>query len=504
MTSDVFLNLHHLIAAAWRRRYTICLPVFIMPVIAVIIGMMTPKKFQNHTTLLVQEASRMNPFLEDFAVATQLKERMAALKALLHSRHVLSAVTRELSHEPEDSHTREYSHGQKQSPVQQDTPVDSQLTQSHENAIKRLSSRLSVVLIGSDLVKITYNDSEPSQMKRTLEIVTKHFLTKLLAPEKSSITASAEFLQNQLAKHHKELLAAENALSIFKSDNMSRLPDQYQFDIQSLREIERTREEKRIMLVGAKAKIRSISTQLLKTNPMVASIEEAIVRKISQLVILKARYTEKHSQVIMTTRELERLQAERDSILKETGDLAQIDIDQLWQLASNVTGPQDDTASRPLLVSQLSSVEKAKSLEIQLQQELNQLNNRYQLLTEKLEKYGGIERQLTELQRDIVTKKEIYNDLLKRYEMAKVTGALGAFEESERVKIIDRPYTPSTPINNSLLLYLIGGIIGGIALGGCTAFLLEISNTRIVRRDIAETILGVTVITRLPNFRTDH
>ncbi len=496
MNSDVFLNLHHLLAAAWRRRYPICMPVVIMPVVAVLVGMLTPKQFQNHTTLLVQETSRMNPFLEDFSVSTQLKERMAALKALLHSRHVLSAVTRELSHEPLKSHEQNNTYT-----PQQTADTDTPLSHSDEVAIQRLSTRLRVQLIGSDLVKISYKDTQPEEMKQTLEIVTKHFLTKLLAPEKSSISASAAFLKNQLEKHQQELQSAENALSQFKSNNMSRLPDQYQFDVQTLREIERLKQEKQIMQVGAQARISALSTQLLKTNPMVASIEEAIIQKMSQLVVLKARYTDKHSKVIMITRELERLQLERESILKETGNLAQIDIDQLWQLASNMTGPKDSGA-RPLLVSQLESVEKAKSLDIQLQRELSQLDTRHRILTEKLERYGETERELTELQRDIVTKKQVYNDLLKRYEMAKVTGALGVFEENERVKIIDRPYTPSNPINHSLMIYLIAGIFGGVGLGCCTAFLLEICNTRIVRREVAETLLGVPVISRLPNFDT--
>ena len=202
MRSEIFLNIHHLLAAAWRRRYAIALPVLIVPVFAVITGMITPKKYQNHTTLLVQETSRMNPFLEDFSVSTQLKERMAALKALLHSRHVLSAVTLELYSED-------------------DKKVLS------EHLINQLSSRLNVQLIGSDMVKITYQDSETALMKRTLEIVTKHFLDKLLAPEKSSISASEIFLKTQLAQQHKDLLIAEKKLSGFKSKYMARLPDQY-------------------------------------------------------------------------------------------------------------------------------------------------------------------------------------------------------------------------------------------------------------------------------------
>lgn len=477
MQNDIFLNIHHIIAAAWRRRYTIVLPIIIMPFIAVLIGTMAHKTYQNHTTLLVQETSRMNPFLEDFSVSTQLKERMTALKALLHSRHVLSSVIEEINPDRSES-------------------------ASTETEIARLSGKLSVQLIGSDMVKIAYKDSNPSEMKRTLEVVSKHFLTKLLAPEKSSIGASEDFLKSQLERHHLALITAENKLSKFKTENIARLPEQYQYNVKTLRELSALKEEKLASLAGAKAALKSLSTQLLKTNPMVSSVEETIMNRSAQLAILKSKYTDSHSKVITLTKELRRLESQRDGILKETKSLANIDIEKLWQLATNLSDQQEGSTQRPLLVSQLEAIEQAKSRYQQLEQELVHVSNRVDQLTANLEKFGPTEQKLNELQRDIVTNKQVYNDLLKRYEMAKVTGALGRFEEDERIKIIDRPFIPMTSMNPPLVVYLIAGVFGGLMLGLCAAFLLEVSNTRIVKREVVESILGVPVITRLPRFES--
>lgn len=479
MQNDIFLNIHHIIAAAWRRRYTIAMPIMIMPVIAVLVGVMAQKTYQNHTTLLVQETSRMNPFLEDFSVSTQLKERMTALKALLHSRHVLSSVIDEINSNTADK-------------------------PSTEAEIARLSSKLSVQLIGSDMVKIAYKDSNPSEMKRTLEIVSKHFLTKLLAPEKSSIGASEDFLKSQLERHHLALIAAENKLSAFKSENVDRLPEQYQYNVKTLRELGALKQEKLASLAGAKAALNSLSTQLLKTNPMISSVEETIMTRSAQLAILKSKYTDSHSKVITLTKELKRLESQRDKILQETKSLANTDIEKLWQLATNLTDQHEGSTQRPLLVSQLEAIEQAKSRHQQLEQELAHVTTRVAQLKANLEEFGPTEQQLTELQRDIVTNKQVYNDLLKRYEMAKVTGALGRFEENERIKIIDRPFIPVTSMTPPLTIYLIAGIFGGLALGLCAAFILEISNTKIVKREVVESIIGVPVITRLPRFEPAH
>jgi len=92
MTAAIYLNIHFLLLACWRRRYLLLWPMVLMPVLALLIGVFTPKNYVSHTTMLIQETSRLNPFMADFAVSTQLEERMSALSALLHSRHILHKV----------------------------------------------------------------------------------------------------------------------------------------------------------------------------------------------------------------------------------------------------------------------------------------------------------------------------------------------------------------------------------------------------------------------------
>ena len=101
----------------------------------------------------------------------------------------------------------------------------------------------------------------------------------------------------------------------------------------------------------------------------------------------------------------------------------------------------------------MEAIEQAKSKESQLVKETEQLKAVVSELKIKLEKFAGIEQKLRELRRDIDTKQKLYDDFLKRYEMAKVTGALGRFEENERVKVIDKPFTPSGPVNLPLFIY---------------------------------------------------
>jgi len=115
--------------------------------------------------------------------------------------------------------------------------------------------------------------------------------------------------------------------------------------------------------------------------------------------------------------------------------------------------------------------------------------------------YASIEQQLTELERDLSTKQSLYDEFLKRYEMARVTGSLGKFEEKNRIKIIDEPYTPSWPSNLPAMLFVIAGLFGGLALGIGLATLLELMDNSIRRVDQLQEITNAPVLSRIPKIK---
>ena len=57
-------------------------------------------------TVLVQEPARMNPFLNDISIGTNIKERMPALSALLRSEHILARVLTDIGELEPDADPR--------------------------------------------------------------------------------------------------------------------------------------------------------------------------------------------------------------------------------------------------------------------------------------------------------------------------------------------------------------------------------------------------------------
>lgn len=497
---QVWRNIYLILLGAWRQRYMILVPVLLLPLIGAIVATTRGKIYDTHTTILIQETSKLNPFLEDLAVSTNLKERMAALDTLVHSRHVLFSVAEELALINAESSEAE-----------------------KDRAIQRLSAGIGVNQRGKDLVQISYRANNPDDMKQILQVVSKHFVEQLLAPERSSIEKSEEFIKSQIALQKEALLASESALSNFKQRHATDLPAFHGGNVKRLRELRQLLAEKRIELAGASAALGSMDQQLSSTNPVVGALEKRIVALTGELALLRSRYTDQHSRVLYVQRQLTHLREKRNYLIEKTASLTPVQIERLWQLAMSTSLPAaddysgdggDDMAAAggravadssqisTLLVSQLQDIQKSKTREKRLLQEITSLEAQIKTMDRQVKSFAGVERELTDLQRELETRQTLYNEFLKRYEMAKVTGSLGKFEEKNRIKIIDKPFTPSRPSNIPALVFVIAGLLGGIALGIGLAVICELLDSSLRRSEQLQLLTQAPVLARIPKLKT--
>lgn len=471
MMTEFMPRLYQILDSAWRRRYLIVLPMLILPIIGGAIGSLAPQQFRSHTSMLVQETAKLNPFLKDLAVSANLESRMSALKTLLHSRHILTEVAREQGLVEDDASQREV-----------------------DEVIGRLSAALQVDKIGKDLIQISYHSNNPEGMSEILACVSRFFVEELLAPERSSMDKSSSFLQKHLVQSREQLELAELALTSFRSENADGLPELHSANVERLARLRQTLLEKRAELAGVQQSLGGLDQQFNRTDPVIAQLEAQIIALRSQLVTLMARYTDDHSRVQAVKRSLRRLKQEREAELKLSSDAATTQ-------ARMAHVPQDEQlsgASKTMLIVQYEAIQGAQQKLGSLREEVRQLTLMEEQLAVQASTVGKHERQLMNLQRDLRVKRTLYEDLLTRYEMAQVTGALGVYEQAERIKIIDRPYTPSSAINMSWWVFSIAGVVGGLFLGMGLALLAELSDPSLRAIADVESLLGVKVLSRIP------
>jgi len=473
--NDLSYRFYRIFAGAWRRRYALVTPILLLPVIGFVAANLNAKHYTSHTSLLIQETANMNPFLQDFAVSAMLKERMATMETLLHSRHILAKV------------------------AEQRGLIDQQSSaEERDQVIRRLSDSLKVSMPSKDLIRIDYKSNKPQSMKETLESVSDQFIEQLLAPERSSMKDSELFLEQQLEKRRQDIEQAEQELADFKDTYTTDLPELHASNINRFSQLKQQLAEKLAEMAGARKSLGGLDAQLSKTNPVIGRLEEQIIKLTGDLALLRARYTDNHSKIQAILRKLGSLESERQINLNNNQQ--NIDTGKLWQIASNVESSNSENSQQPLLISQLENLQLSRNNVDGLEEEIKSLKSMIKELERSLSGYGGLERKLIKLERDQKVKRELYDELLSRYEMARITGSLSLFEQSKRVKIIDKPYTPTTSSNFPTMIFVLAGFMGGIFLGISLAILLEITDNSLRYKIQLEAITGVPVFGRIPAY----
>jgi len=492
--NNLHFRFYFILAGAWRRRYSIMIPIIILPLIAIMLSSIGPKNYASHTSMLIQETAKLNPFLEDLAVSSMLKERINSLKILLHSRHILGAVALERG-----------------LVNQQTTP------QEHDQVISQLSSALTISMLGKDLIRIDYKSTNPLGMAEMLQSVSTQFIEQVLAPERSSMNDSSRFLSEHLLKRQIELDKAELALAQFKDEHAAELPELYLTNVSRLGQLKQRLSERQAELDGATRNLGGINQQLSTTNPVLGLIEQKIIRRQGELASLRARYTEQHSKVIGAQKKLNRLEQERQ---KQLGNMQQtpsesnnknnqqnLSIEKLWAIGNsyqmNSNKDNGEPRKQPLLISQLENMQLTSGKVEGLFAEVKSLKIMVAELELQMSSYGENASMLSKLEREVSIKRDLYDDMLLRFEKAGITESLGVFEQDKRVKVIDRPFTPTSSTNKPLIIFIISGLIGGIFLGCGLAIIQELSDSSIRTREHLASLTDAPVLSRIPYIHSE-
>ncbi|MFY8297377.1 GumC family protein [Pseudoalteromonas sp. SS15] len=460
--------------AVYERYQLVLLPFIIVPIIVIGLSATAEKQYTNHASILIEESALLNPYLDELSFSFELSERIDALRTLVLSRNNLAEIVEEMQLVPEGAPIREV-----------------------EQMRQKLGQAISISVVGDELVKISFKWNNQAQMKPILELVVEKFIERLLAPTKSSLDTSEQFFLDQLELMRSELEKSEDQLAQFKADNRDALPELMSVNQETMSRLEQQKQMKTVVLSGAQAKFNTLAKKMSKANPILGHIEDKILRTEAEIALLRTRYTDKHSKLQAKLKELENLKAHKQTISEKHQSIDSTDLDSLWQIANTL--PQDgEKQNNALLVSQLLTLEEAKNSLAQHQQELDMLDEQIRLIAARLSSTTDIDKKLRKLQRDLEVKQNLYKDMLERYEMSKVTGQLVRYEGPDKVKTIERAYSPSVPINNPLWISVVLGIVLGLFCGIALVFVYALLDTRIKDMKTVAHLTEQPVLTVMP------
>jgi polysaccharide chain length determinant protein (PEP-CTERM system associated) len=381
--------------------------------LALTVGMVLPKKYVASTTILVEQGNIIAPLMEGRAVPTGVANRASIAKEVAFSRRVMNEILEAggwLAAKP------------------------SPLTQ--ERLIEQIANRTQIINPSDNLIQISYTDSDPERAYQ----VTKRFgdliINESLAAKSRESRQAFEFIQSQVSQYHAKLTGAEANLERYRTENPDARPGT-DVDVNArIGELRRQVESARMDLLDLRSQESALQTQLSGENEItmvqtrVGQIQARLAELQTQRSGLLLNYTEQHPDVIRTQHQINDLEAElrRESQRQDTR-------------SANEPGALDGAATfNPLYTELRSKLAEARRRSAATASRISTGESLLEQELQRSRRIAASESNLSELTRDYEVNRDLYQDLLKRRENARLSMNL----DDERRGLSFRIQEPAT------------------------------------------------------------
>lgn len=374
-------------------------------------------------------------------------------------------------------------------------------TNGKKEAVERLRRSIAVETVvlptGRRLpntVKLKVYHQNPTQTYQIAKRLSEVFLEESVMRQQQQVRATREFLNAEVRRLRKELENHDEAIQLFVSENLGRLPQHLQFELTRLSMV-RSRLAADADLITTDLTLRNSLLHQTRTPgrtkvlPGISSQEPVSTLADLQrtLVILQSRYSERHPDII-------NLKNRISSLKEQLKDQAFSGGNQKQSVASSVT--QSPPSFSPVL-------HKPSPYMNQQLDKLRNQNTSFKSLvntvSENIRSMPLVERELTKLTRDYAMLENQYHRLQSAQHDAALQESLVRTHRASKFRIIEQPEVPSSPEGPNRILIAGAGTGGSLALLFCLPLLFSCFNTSYRFKDQIERETHLPVLSSLPS-----
>lgn len=476
------LTLSDLARAVWRRRVWFLVPVMLGAVAAVMVMKIMPPKYRAFTTVLVEPQKVPADYVKP-TVTSNIEERLRTIEPQIKNRDNLERIIREVGLYPEVRGA------------------------SLDRAVDQMREDLTVRLQG-DSFFIYFRGRDPVKVAKTANRVAELFIESNLQLRENQAQGTSTFLENEMEKTKARLELQEAKIAEFKRQNMGDLPEQRDTNLRGVEQLQTKLEINMDALDKAETRKLLLQTQIAEmraqqarpsrrgSSGSAAAAPEPPSRLDqlrAQLAELRARYTDRHPDVIRAQAEIAQLEAlEKGRPAPAAGSTA----------ASRAADDDDRDAGPmidPTLKAELASVEmEIRSLHGERARILSDISS----TQARLESVPRVEQELLSLTRDYDNIKNSYESLLDKRLNARLYENLEKSKQGERFTILEHARAPNAPYSPNKLLGLAMGLLAGGLVGLLLALLRERTDpTYVDATSLQEAFPGMPLLATIPPFK---
>ena len=465
-----------LLFEARRRRMALGIAFAVIAIAALIVGVVWPKKYQASTTILAQESSIITPLMEGAASATANANRAGIAHDVIFSRKVLNqilVVGGWMATHP--------------TPIQQD------------RIIEGIRAHTTVQTSRGNLITITYSDSDPKRAFVVTQEFGRLFISESLASKQRESRDAYEFINSQVETYRKKLTDAEDKLKAYRDTNADARPGS---DVDTNSRISQLRtqiENTRLELTEKRSQAAALQAQLSGESEVNAVhttqgiYDTQLADLQGQLDKLLLTYTDQYPDVIRIRHQIQDLRQQ----------MAESDQRKQAARAAGAPIPLDTTVQmNPLyqqLKIQLAATEgDAAAAEARISASESMLAAEL----ERSKRISNSENVTSELTRDYDVNRDVYQDLLKRRENARVSMNLDAEQRGLTFLVQNPAVMPLVPSGLRFMHFGLAGLALSFAIPFGLVFALVRFDPRVRSVDQLERALGFNVLATVPFYPT--
>ena len=458
------------VAEIRRRAFGLALGFAAIALAAVAVGLVLPKRYVSSTTILAGEANIIAPLMEGRAVPTGVADRARIAREVIFSRKVMADILETGGWADE-----------------LDDPL------ARERAAEQIKLRTRVSSPGANLFEISYADKEPERAFLVAKRFAELFMEESLAAKERESREAYEFIDSQVKEYHGKLTDAESRLKVFRADNQDAAPGS-ETDVRTrIAQLRTGIEQARTGLSEMRMREASLQAQLsgeaevsgARTRSGEMQIRLAELQ--GQLDRLRLEYTDEYPDVVRVRHQIEDLQV---SIAAAR--------------ASEVPGQRDEAAAmrNPLYQELRSDLAQVRSDAAGLAARISENEALLQQELDRGRRVADSEADLAELTRDYEVNRDIYQDLLRRRENARVSMNLDAERRGLTFRVQEPAALPLQPSGLRLLHFGIAGLVLGVVMPLVLLGAFLFYDPRVRQAAALAGQQSLPVLVSIPEFRT--
>ncbi|HMH67492.1 MAG TPA: XrtA system polysaccharide chain length determinant [Pinirhizobacter sp.] len=465
-----------LVSEAKRRRLAIALVFAAIALAALATGLLWPRKYEASTTILAQESSIITPLMEGAASTTGTKNRAGIARDVIFSRKVLSEILVAggwMATNP--------------TPLEQD------------KLIEGIKSRTVLQTARDNLITITYFDSDPRRAFLVTRQFAQLFISESLASKQRESHDAYDFINSQVEAYRLKLTDAEDKLKAYRDANADARPGSETDTNARIGQLRIQIENTRMMLMEKNSQAAAIQAQLtgesevnaVQTVQGVAQTQMAALQQ--QLDTLLLTYTDSYPDVIRLRHQIQdlRVQAQGEEARRNTARMAGIPIP-----VDN--GTQMNPMYQQLRMQLAATRSEAAAAGARIGASEGMLQNEL----ERSRRIANSENVTSELTRDYTVNRDVYQDLLKRRESARVSMNLDAEQRGLTFLVQNPAVMPLQPTGIRFMHFGLAGVALSLAIPFGLLFGVTRFDPRVRSVWQLEQATGLTVLAAIPYYPT--